>query len=82
MAALGSIRKKGTILICIIGLGLFAFIAEEFMRSCEATSNESKMQVGEVLGEKSTYKSSRSLWRNILMSSRCKEARTICPRNR
>ena len=52
MAALGSIRKKGTILICIIGLGLFAFIAEEFMRSCEATSNESKMQVGEVLGEK------------------------------
>ncbi len=52
MAALGSIRKQGTILICIIGLGLFAFIAEEFMRSCEATSNESKMQVGEVLGEK------------------------------
>ncbi len=52
MAALGTIRKKGTILICIIGLGLFAFIAEEFMRSCEATKNESKMQVGEVLGEK------------------------------
>lgn len=52
MAALGSIRKKGTILICIIGLGLFAFIAEEFMRSCEATKNQSRMQVGEVLGEK------------------------------
>lgn len=52
MAVLGTIRKKGTLLICIIGLGLFAFIAEEFMRSCEATKNESKMQVGEVLGEK------------------------------
>lgn len=52
MAALGKIRSKGMILICIIGLGLFAFIAEEFFRSCESTQNEQRQQVGEVLGEK------------------------------
>jgi peptidyl-prolyl cis-trans isomerase D len=52
MAALGKIRSRGVILICIIGLGLFAFIAEEAFRSCESTRNDSKQQVGEVLGEK------------------------------
>lgn len=36
----------------VIGLALFAFIAEEFFRSIETTSNESKQQVGEVYGEK------------------------------
>ena len=39
-------------MIVIIGLGLFAFIAEEMFRSCEATSNERRLQVGEVLGKK------------------------------
>lgn len=52
MAALGKIRSRGTILIIIIGLGLFAFIAEELFRSCETTSNDRRQQVGEVLGEK------------------------------
>lgn len=52
MAALGKIRSKGLVLICIIGLGLFAFIAEELFRSCEATRNNQRQQVGEVLGEK------------------------------
>lgn len=52
MAALGTIRKRGAFLVFIIGLGLFAFIAEEMFRSCEATSNEKRQQVGEVLGEK------------------------------
>ena len=36
----------------IIGLGLFAFIAEEAFRSCEATKNQQRQQVGEVLGNK------------------------------
>ena len=40
MAALGKIRSKGVLLICIISLGLFAFIAEEAFRSCELTNNE------------------------------------------
>jgi len=52
MAALGKIRKRGVLLIIIIGLGLFAFIGEELFRSCEATKNDQRQQVGEVLGEK------------------------------
>lgn len=52
MAVLGKIRGRGPILIGIIGLGLFAFIAEEAFRSCEATQNDKRQQVGEVLGEK------------------------------
>ena len=52
MAALGKIRSKGVLLICIISLGLFAFIAEEAFRSCESSSNDRHQQVGEVLGEK------------------------------
>ena len=52
MAALGKIRKRGVTLVIIIGLGLFAFIAEEAVRSCEATKNQQRQQVGEVLGNK------------------------------
>ena len=52
MAALQKIRSKGTLLLIAIGVGLFAFIAEEFFRSMETTSNIGKMQVGEVYGEK------------------------------
>ncbi len=55
MAALGKIRSKGIILICIIGFGLFAFIAEEAFRSCETTNNDRRQQIGEVLGEKVNY---------------------------
>lgn len=61
MAALGTIRKRGAILVTIIGLGLFAFIAEEMVRSCEATSNERRQQVGEVLGEKISVQDFQSL---------------------
>lgn len=61
MAALGSIRKRGVTLIIIIGLGLFAFIAEELVRSCEATGNEKRQQVGEVLGEKISVQEFQSL---------------------
>ena len=52
MAVLGKIRSRGMILIGIIGLGLLAFIAEEAFRSCEATRNNQRQQVGEVNGEK------------------------------
>ena len=52
MAALGKIRKRGVTLVIIIGLGLFAFIAEEAVRSCEATKNQQRQQIGEVLGKK------------------------------
>jgi len=52
MAVLGKIRSRGIILIGIIGLGLLAFIAEEAFRSCEATRNNQRQQVGEVNGQK------------------------------
>ena len=52
MAAIGKIRSWGPVLASVIGLALFAFIAEEMFRSCEATGNERRQQVGEVLGKK------------------------------
>ena len=52
MAALGTIRKRGVILVCIISFGLFAFIAEEAFRSCDSAKNNERQQVGEVYGEK------------------------------
>ena len=52
MAALGKIRSKGVFIICIVGFALFAFIAEELVRSCESTQNESRQRVGEVNGDK------------------------------
>ncbi len=52
MAAIGKIRSWGPALATVIGLALFAFIAEEMFRSCEATNNEKRQQVGEVLGKK------------------------------
>ncbi len=52
MAAIGKIRSWGPVLATVIGLALFAFIAEEMFRSCEATNNEKRQQVGEVLGKK------------------------------
>ena len=61
MAALGKIRKRGVTLVIIIGLGLFAFIAEEAFRSCEATKNQQRQQVGEVLGNKINYQDFQNL---------------------
>lgn len=51
MTALGKIRSKGILLIIIIGLGLFAFIAEEAFRSCNGIKGQNSQQIGEVLGE-------------------------------
>ena len=52
MAALGKIRQRGVILSCIIGLGIFAFIAGDMFRACESRGNEARQQVGEILDEK------------------------------
>lgn len=52
MTALGKIRSKVILLIIIIGLGLFAFIAEEAFRSCNGIKGQNSQQIGEVLGEK------------------------------
>ena len=61
MAVLGKIRSKGILLVSSIGLGLFAFIAEEAFRSCEASKNNERQQIGVVLGEKMTYEEFQKL---------------------
>ncbi len=61
MAAIGKIRSWGPVLATVIGLALFSFIAEEFFRSCESTTNEKRQQVGEVLGKKISVQDFQSL---------------------
>lgn len=61
MAVLGKIRSKGIFLVSVIGLGLFAFIAEEAFRSCETTRNDQRQQIAEVLGEKISYQDFQKL---------------------
>jgi len=61
MAAIGKIRSWGPILASIIALALFAFIAEELFRSCEATQNEQRQQVAKILGEKISVQDYQSL---------------------
>ena len=55
MATLQKIRSKGPLLMIIVGLALFAFIAEEFFRSMQSASAESKQRVGEIYGESLSY---------------------------
>lgn len=50
MATLQKIRSHGAWLIAIIGLGLFAFIAEDAFRMIETLWNGSRTQVGVVAG--------------------------------
>ena len=52
MATLQKIRNRGRILIATVGLALFAFIAEEFVRSLTYTQTESRQRVGKIYGEK------------------------------
>ena len=51
MAALNSVRKHGKFLVIIVALALFAFIAEEFVRSLGYTQNERHQRVGQIYGE-------------------------------
>ncbi len=51
MAALQTIRSKGAILVGVIGLGLFGFIAGDLFNALETTAAFNKQQVGEVYGK-------------------------------
>ena len=62
MAAIGKIRSWGPTLVIVIGLALFAFIAEEMFRSCEASKNQQRQQIGEVLGEKINVQDFQALY--------------------
>ena len=42
MAALQKIRSKGAILLLVVGLALFAFIAEEVVRALSSSRTESR----------------------------------------
>lgn len=64
MPAIQKIRKHGALLIGIIGAALFAFIAEEAVRSMETTSNASKQQVGSVFGEALNYQEFQEMVNN------------------
>ena len=52
MATLQKIRNRGKILIATVGLALFAFIAEEFVRSLSYTQTERHQRVGKIYDEK------------------------------
>ncbi len=51
MATLQKIRSKGALLILFVGLALFAFIAEEGVRSLSSSRAESHQRIGEVNGK-------------------------------
>ena len=48
MATLQKIRSKGKVLVVVVGLALFAFIAEEFVRSLTYTQSENRQRIGSV----------------------------------
>ena len=50
MATLQKIRSKGALLILFVGLALFAFIAEEAVRSISSSRTESHQRIGKVYG--------------------------------
>lgn len=52
MAALQTIRSKGALLVGVLGLALFAFIAEEFVRAFGILDGMDKNNVGIVCGNK------------------------------
>lgn len=51
MAALQKVRNWSKFLIIIVGLALFAFIAEELVRSFSYRESESKQRIGSIYGE-------------------------------
>lgn len=55
MAAIGKIRSWGPILVVVIGLALFAFIAEELVRSCNSGSQAEARRVATINGENIDY---------------------------
>ena len=51
MATLQKIRSKGALLLIVVGLALFAFIAEEFVRSLSSSQNESRQRIAKIYGK-------------------------------
>ena len=51
MAAIQKIRSKGVLLVSVIALALFLFVAGDLFRGLESLFRNSSMQVGEVNGK-------------------------------
>ncbi len=62
MAAIGKIRSYGVVLAIVIGLALFAFIAEELARSCGSTRTDRSILVGKIYGKRVTVQEYQSLF--------------------
>ncbi len=62
MAVIQKIRSYGVVLICIVGLALFAFIAEELVRAISTTRNIGRQTVGEVYGKSVNYQEFNALY--------------------
>ncbi len=52
MAAIQAIRSKGVLLVTVIAVALFLFVIGDALRGGESIWNQSKMNVGQVNGEK------------------------------
>lgn len=62
MAAIQKIRSYGVVLIAFVGIALFAFIAEEFVRALSTSRNMDRQIVGEIYGENVNYEEFNKLY--------------------
>ena len=54
--AIQKIRSYGPLLIGVVGIALFAFIAEELVRALSSANNPETEAVGEIYGDDITFK--------------------------
>ena len=60
MAAIQKIRSKGVLLVSVIALALFLFVAGDLFRGLESLFRNSSMQVGKSTARPSTSSSIRN----------------------
>ena len=65
MAALQKIRSHGVLLVTVIAIALAFFVLGDLVRGGEGLFNQSKLQVGEVLGENLSYQDYTELYNNL-----------------
>lgn len=62
MATIQKIRSYGVVLIAVVGIALFAFIAEELVRAVSSSRNAGRQVIGEVYGESVNYQEFNELY--------------------
>lgn len=55
MATLSKIRSHGPLLVAIIAVALFCFVAGDLFKGCEGVMNQSRQEVGEIKGDAVSY---------------------------